>query len=109
MKQTQQSESNLEKYIPTPNLDTNESEDRVDFNIVAGGSTRGADVLVKGSSYVYIKDGKLNKNGHQRWRCTFRNKHLYCTVFVLQNGTNFTRGAHAHKCTPIDCTLPAKK
>ena len=103
---TQQDESNLEKSIPTPDLDTTASEDRVDFKIVVGGSTRGADVLVEGSSYVYIKDGKPNKKGQQRWRCTVRNKHLSCTASVLQNGTIFTRGAHAHKCTQKDCALP---
>ena len=50
---TQQDETSLEKSIPTPDLDTTASEDRVDFKIVVGGSTRGADVLVEGSSYVY--------------------------------------------------------
>ena len=73
-------------------MDTNESEDRVDFNIVVGGSTRGADVLVKGSSYVYIKDGKLNKN-ELHSICIPEWKQLY----------------QRSSCTPIDCTLPAEK
>ena len=34
--------------------------------MVVGASNRGADVLVEGSSYVYIKDEKLNKKGYER-------------------------------------------
>ena len=85
-------ESNLEQTLPTPATeDTTEdtSQQEPDFTIVVGGSSRGADVLVEKSNYLFNKDGKPSKTGIQRWRCVVRNKHTTCSASVLQDGTSF--------------------
>ena len=42
------------------------SQQEPDFTIVVGGSSRGADVLVEKSNYLFNKDGKPSKKGIQR-------------------------------------------
>lgn len=102
-------ESNLESYIPAPDtvthtLEVNEEQPR--FVVAPKASKRGCDLLVK-TGYTYQRDGKINKKGQQRWRCTVRNSNVMCLASVMQCENSFTRGAQPHKCMTSDCALPA--
>lgn len=102
-------ESDLESYIPAPDtvtdtLDVNEEQPR--FVVVPKASKRGCDLLVE-TGYTYQRDGKINKKGQQRWRCTVRNSNVMCLASVMQCENSFTRGAQPHKCMTSDCALPA--
>lgn len=98
-------ESNLEPTTPIPDEILPESDEE-EFTIVVGGSKRGGDILVS-RGYSYNKDGKVNKKGDQRWRCTVRNKSVNCRASINQHGETFKIGPHPHRCSPKDCALPA--
>ena len=82
-------ESNLESSIPTPDLDTTDTNEP-EFTIVIGGSRKGSDLLIS-QGYSYSRDGKVNKKGEQRWKCTIRNKTINCLASVTQHGDVFKR------------------
>jgi hypothetical protein len=53
-----------------------------EFQIVQGGTIRQAEKLISREGYSYGKDGRPNKSGAQRWRCTVRNAVIVCSASV---------------------------
>lgn len=102
-------ESDLENTIPSPATDIIDAPDTPAFHVISGGSAKGSDLLVERNGYRFVKDGKPNRNGQQRWRCSVRTRSVKCLASVMQNGDEFKRGAQSHSCTPKEAAIHTAK
>eukprot|EP00794_Sanderia_malayensis_P000471 gene471-biopygen827 len=81
-----------------PESQDNNPESRVTYEIVESASQRGKQQLVDSEGYTYVK--KRNwRSGKISWRCSVRNKTVYCGATVLQDDESFSRGVQIH-CHP---------
>lgn len=75
-------------------------EQPIQFEIVEGGSSRGALKLVSSDGYSYVKKREL-VNGAIDWRCTVRGRNTGCPAKVKQRGSEYlTSGSHNHEAKP---------
>jgi hypothetical protein len=84
-------------------------DDIHELQIEPGGTLHQAEELISGEDYSYGKDGRLNKTGAQKWRCTVRNAVIVCSASVLQSGDIYIRRTQPHKRTANQGTLLTAK
>ena len=95
-------ESNIDNFIK---MDQSLNAEK-SYEVIENGAKRGGELLVDKNGYSYSKDGKRNKKGGQRWRCTKRT----CKGSVFQNPDQTWKvGASNHTCKPNDCVSVATK
>eukprot|EP00794_Sanderia_malayensis_P010818 gene10818-biopygen8648 len=81
-----------------PESQDSNPESRVTYEIVESALQRGKQQLVGSEGYTYVKKGNW-RSGKVSWRCSVRNKTVYCGATVLQDDESFSRGAQIH-CHP---------
>ncbi|CAC5409193.1 unnamed protein product [Mytilus coruscus] len=85
--------------IEDPELSDSFVEDRpVTFEVVENGTMKRAKKLVSSDGFSYTSSTSKTVN----WRCSVRNKKVWCKATVMQRGNNFVVGAtdHIHASDP---------
>ncbi|CAC5370087.1 unnamed protein product [Mytilus coruscus] len=87
--------------IEDPELTDSFVEDRpVTFEVVENGTMKRAKKLVSSDGFSYTVKSSTSKTVN--WRCSVRNKKVWCKATVMQRGNNFVVGAtdHIHASDP---------
>ena len=66
------------------------------YEIIKDGSQKGKEKLADSNGYTYIVKTR-RANGNRVWRCSVRNKSVWCKATVLEKSNLFTCGSQAHK------------
>ena len=77
----QPDESDITVQEPRPVLAANDTE-HVEFNIIRGGTERGADLLVDNRGFQYTRKVDKRRPNNRVWRCAYRSKTLTCRAQV---------------------------
>ncbi|XP_063436670.1 uncharacterized protein LOC134718107 [Mytilus trossulus] len=91
IKNLDQSDSSSDESITS---DSSIEDRPVTFEVVEGGTMRKAKKLVSSDGYSYTVKNSTSRTIH--WKCSVRNKNIYCKATVAQRGQNFIRGIHQH-------------
>ena len=94
-------ESSLQEPLPAA-MDLDEPSDSVTYSIVKASSQRGKPKLADSNGYTYVV--KKRQGARIYWRCSVKNKTLFCRASVTQCGEIFTPGInqHCHQSTGPD-------
>lgn len=90
-----------ESYIDDPELtDSFVADQPVTFEVIETGTIRRAKRLVSSDGYSYTVKNSTAKTIN--WRCSVRNKSVWCKATVMQRGDIFVRcgTAHVHPSDP---------
>ncbi|VDI72607.1 Hypothetical predicted protein [Mytilus galloprovincialis] len=91
----------VESDIEDPELSDSFVEDiPVTFEVVENGTMKRAKKLVSSDGFSYTVKSSTSKTVN--WRCSVRNKKVWCKATVMQRGHNFVRGStdHIHASDP---------
>ena len=86
-------ESSLVDDTPVSYESENLNETR--YNVISAGSQKNKMQLADSNGYTYVVK-TTRKNGNVMWRCSLRNRNVWCKATVAQKGVNFTRGCQPH-------------
>jgi hypothetical protein len=87
-------ESSIEDDIPG-HYETENVPAITTYEIIKDGSQKGKEKLADSEGFTYII--KTHRaNGNRVWRCSVRNKTVWCKATVHQKGDAFTRGSQSH-------------
>ncbi|KAK6188817.1 hypothetical protein SNE40_004916 [Patella caerulea] len=70
-------------------------EDGPRYTVVSEASKRGQPKLLDKEGYSYTFK-KQSTNGNKHWRCSYRQKHLYCPATVIETADIFRQGSKGH-------------
>ncbi|XP_069134351.1 uncharacterized protein [Argopecten irradians] len=88
-------EQSLDDVVPTDSV----LEDQpIQYDIVEDGSNKRRRKLVTTDGYAYIVKKATNRT--TTWRCSVRNKTVWCKATVLQRGADFIPGSVDHIHAP---------
>lgn len=69
------------------------------FELVKKGSQRGGDILVSSKGYSFAV--KRKSKSSVTWRCSVRNKKVYCPVTIIETDKTYTqKQEHTHEAIP---------
>jgi len=99
--------SPIQEEDEEPSIDdrtvTSKTEDKqqTTYSFINTGSVRGNTKLVSSDGYTYVFKSQL-KSGATVWRCSVRNKKIFCKSTVHQIGEEFSRSGtnHQHPAEP---------
>ena len=69
------------------------------YEIIKDGSQKGKEKLADSDGYTYIVKTR-RANGNRVWRCSVRDKSVWCKATVLQKADAYTCGSQPHKHAP---------
>ena len=95
----QPDESDISVPEPRPALAAN--TERVEFNVIRGGTERGADLLVDNRGFQYTRKVDKRRPNNRVWRCAYRSKTLTCRAQVTEVNGAFVPGANLYCCHPL--------
>ena len=67
----------------------------IDYQVIEDGSQKGKEKLADSHGYTYTIKAR-RANGNKVWRCSVRNKSVWCKATVLQKANGFTQGSQPH-------------
>jgi hypothetical protein len=67
----------------------------ITYQVIQDGSQKGKEKLADSQGYTYIVKVR-RANGNKVWRCSVRNKSMWCKATVLQKTNGFIQGSQPH-------------